>query len=209
MTRNWNDIKWIFEPDGSLIDIYVQDVTLRKWERLIDFLNTNYDLRFGEDDSNQINKEHVVKYLSDATGEIEAKTLKIYLEGINVHCYFFLSDQIEFDIDPKEINSLIDFESIEYFMISISKLLNSQVTLTGESTPEFPLLKVDFNKNINKILTIDEANKLRENKNSFLSQLSLLKTKLQMKFFPNAFKDRLLRSANEVYTSIGKDKNVW
>jgi len=94
-------------------------------------------------------------------------------------------------------------------MISISKLLNNQVTLTEESTPEFPLFKVDFNKKINKILTINEANNLRENKNSFLSKLSLLKTKFQLKFFPNSFKDRLLRSANEIYKSTGKDKNVW
>ena len=40
MTRIWDDIKWIFELDGSLRDIYVQDVTLSDWETLIDFLNT-------------------------------------------------------------------------------------------------------------------------------------------------------------------------
>ena len=60
MTRNWNDIKWIFEPDGSLRDIYVQDVTLSDWEELIDFLNLNYDIKFGEDEQNQIEKEQIV-----------------------------------------------------------------------------------------------------------------------------------------------------
>lgn len=175
MTRNWNDIKWIFEPDGSLRDIYIQDITLLDWEKLIDSLNLNYNLKYGEN-SNQIDKEYSVRYLMDKTGEIESKALRIDLNGIHVHCYFFLPDQIEFDIDPKEINSLQDFESIEKFMISVSKALNNQVTLTGENSPEFPLFKIDFFNKANKLLTEKEAFELSGNRNSILTQLSPLKT---------------------------------
>jgi hypothetical protein len=32
MNREWNDIKWIFEHDGSLRDIYIQDVSLSDWD---------------------------------------------------------------------------------------------------------------------------------------------------------------------------------
>ncbi len=53
-----SSIQWIFEPDGSLRDIYVQDVTLLDWEKLIDFFNLNYELKFGENDINQIDKEY-------------------------------------------------------------------------------------------------------------------------------------------------------
>lgn len=209
MIRNWNDIKWIFEPDGVLRDIYIQDITLLHWEKLIDFLNFNYDLKFGENDSNQIDKEYVINYLNDETGEMESKTLRINLNGINIHCYFFLPDQIEFDIDPKEINTINDFESIEKFMISISKTLNNQVTLTGENSPEFPLFKVDFDENINKVLTEKEAKELSSRQNSFFIKVASLKTRLMMRFFPKTFLNKVLKSANKPYRPIGKDNNVW
>lgn len=209
MTRNWNDIKWIFEPDGSLRDIYIQDVTLLDWEKLIDFLNTNYDIKFGEDNSKQIDKEYVIKYLKDETGEMESKALKIDFNGVNFNCYFFLPDQIEFDIDPKEIKTINDFESIEKFMVSISKTLKNQVTLTGENSPEFPLFKIDFEKDVNIVLTKKEATELSSKHYSTLSKLSALNTRLMMLFLPKTFKNKVLKSANEPYRPTRKDKNVW
>lgn len=209
MTRNWNDIKWIFEPDGSLRDIYVQDVTLPDWGKLIDFLNLNYDIKFGEDEKNQIDKEYVIKYLKDETGEIESKSLKIDFNGVNFRCHFFLPNQIEFDIDPKEIKAINDFESIEKFMVSISKTLKNQVTLTGENSPEFPLFKIDFEKDVNIVLTEKEATELSSKQNSALTELSAMKTRFMMRFFPKTFKNKLLKSANEPHRPTGKDKNVW
>lgn len=209
MTRNWNDIKWIFEPDGALRDIYVQDVTLSDWEKLIDFLNLNYDIKFGEDEKNQIDKDYVIKYLKDETGEMESKSLKIDFNGVNFHCYFFLPNQIEFDIDPRKIKTVSDFESIEKFMISISKMLKNQVTLTGENSPEFPLFKIDFEKYINIVLTEKEATELSNRQNSVLAELRAIKTKFMMRFFPKTFENKILKSANEPYRPTGKDKNVW
>ncbi|MBP8213442.1 MAG: hypothetical protein KAX53_06830 [Saprospiraceae bacterium] len=209
MTRNWNDIKWIFEQDGSLRDIYVQDVTISDWENLIDFLNLNYDIKFGENEKNQIDKEYVIQYLKDETGEMESKSLKIDFNGVNFHCYFFLSDQIEFDIDPREIKTIKDFESIEKFMVSISKTLRNQVTLTGENSPEFPLFKIDFENDVNIVLTEKEATELSSKQNSALTELSAMKTRFMMRFFPKTFESKILKSANEPYRPTGKDKNVW
>lgn len=207
MTRKWNDIQWIFEPDGSLRDIYVQDILLREWEKLINHLNANFKVTFS--DQEIIDKKYVLEYLQDTSGEMESKSLTIHLGQIKVNCYFFLSEQIEFDIDPKEVNSLSDFELIEKFMTSISETLQEQVTLTAEDSPEFPLVKVDTKKGINKILTEKEANELTGTNNSFSSHLTVLKTRLKMKFFPKQFEKRLLESANEEYRPTKKEKNVW
>ena len=207
MTRKWNDIQWIFEPDESLTDLYVQDISLREWEKLIDHLNANFKLSYS--DTDKIDKEYVLKYHRDRSGEMECKSLTIFLEQIKVNCFFFLTEQIEFDIDPKEVNSLSDFELIEKFMISVSETLQEQVTLTAESNPEFPLFKVDVKNKINKILTKKEAEELRGTNNSFSNQISLLRTKLKRKFFPQQFKSRLLESANQEYKPTGKEKNVW
>ena len=40
--QDWDDIKWIFELDGTLRDIYVQEVSIIDWENLIDLLNKRY-----------------------------------------------------------------------------------------------------------------------------------------------------------------------
>ena len=209
MTRDWNDIEWIFKLDGSLRDIYVQDVTLSDWEKLIDLLNLNYDIKFGEDEKKQIDKEYVTEYLKDETGEMESKSLKIDFNGVNFHCYFFLPDQIEFDIDPREIKTIKDFESIEKFMASVSKALKNQVTLTGENSPEFPLFKIDVEKDVNIVLTEKEATEISSRQNSALTGLSALKTRFMMRFFPQIFENKILKSANEQYRPTGKDKNVW
>ena len=140
---------------------------------------------------------------------MDSKSLKIIFNGINFHCYFFLSDQIEFDIDPKKINSIKDFESIEKFMESISRILKNQVTLTHENSPEFPLFKIDIETGVNKVLTEKEVEELLNKQHSILSELSGLKTKLMMRFLPKTFENKIINNANEQYRPTGKDKNVW
>lgn len=208
MKRNWNDIKWIFEPDGGLIDIYVQEVSLNEWEKIIDLINKKYKVNFG-DAREKIDKQYVIEYLRDEKGEIEYKIASIVLGTIKLNCHFFLEDQIEFDIDPAEINSIEDFILIESFMIDISKLINNQITLTSENNPEFPLAKIDVNRGINRILTEDEAMKYWKNQNSISKKFNLFKDKMKFKFFPKQFKEKILKSANEPYKSTRKNKNVW
>jgi len=209
MTKNWDDIKWIFRPNGSLRDIYIQDVTLLDWERLIDLLNSTYDLKFGEDAERVINKDQVIEYLKDETGEVEGKSLKIYSRGFTIHCHFFLAEQIEFDVDPKEIESMQDFEELEKFMTSISRALSHQVTLTEENMPELPLIKIDVEKGVYKILSQDELNKiLNRQKSTFYSLIGLF-TVFKMRFFPSLFRNKLLKSANELHRPTGKNKNIW
>jgi len=207
MIRKWNDIQWIFEPDGSLRDIYVQDISLREWEKLINHLNLNFNLTYS--DQGKIDRKYVLEYLQDKSGEMETKSLTIHLGQIKVNCHFFLSEQIEFDIDPKEVNSLSDFEQIERFMTSISETLKEQVTLTAENSPEFPLFKIDTKNGINKILTKNEAQKLSGGISSNTNQLTILKLKFKMKFFPKQFEKSLLDTANEEYRPTKKEKNVW
>jgi len=209
--NNWNNIKWIFEPDGSLRDIYVQEVSISDWGKIIDLLNENYDLKYHPSDKNenQIDKKSVIKYLADKTGEMDLRTVSVDLNGIIVNCHFFLPDQIEFDIDPKEITSTDDAEKVIEFMKSISELLQTQVTLTAENDIEFPLIKVDLVKGIEKALTEQEARKLYRKENKLTNKIGRLKTEIRMKLFPDKFKQKLLESANETYKSTEKSKNVW
>lgn len=213
MKRDWNDIKWIFESDGALRDIYVQEVSANDWGKIIDLINKNYEVYFGETgeskNNQKIDKKYVIEYLTDQSGEKVSKSASIVLDHIGLNCHFFLKDQIEFDIDPKEINSIEDFELIENFMMEISKTTHNQVTLTDENRPDFPLIKIDINKGINRILTEDDVKDYFGDPNSLTKKMELFKNKMEMKFFPNRFKDRIMKSAHEPYRSTKKDENVW
>ncbi|WP_010255020.1 hypothetical protein [Myroides injenensis] len=156
MNYNWDNINWIFKPDGSLRDIYIQDTSLNDWGKVIDILNSEYNLSYFSE--NKINKKEVLEYLQDETGEIECKTVSININNVNINCYFFSIEQIEFDIDPREVKSVLEFDTILSFMTTLSSKLKKQIILTGESEENFPLIKINVDENIFKIITEKETN---------------------------------------------------
>jgi hypothetical protein len=213
MKRNWDDIKWIFDMDGGIRDIYVQEVSISDWEKLIDLLNEKYSVKSvitGEErNQNQIDKEHVIKFLTDETGEMDSPFVSIDIGEIQINCHFFLTDQIEFDLNPEQINSIEDFEKVKKFMETVSQDLSNQVTLTGENSPEFPFVKIDKSNRISKVLTEAEVKTIYENSKTFKAKMTTLKTTFQMKFFPKKFKELVMKNANDPYKSTKKNRNVW
>lgn len=174
MKEKWEDHKWIFEPDGSLLDIYVQQINLATWMKLIEFLNKNYQLKFGflheNDVDTKIDKTYVKKMFLDDTGDIERKAASILLNDIKINCYFFLHDEIEFDIDPKEIRNQVHFEEIIEFMTSISKELEEQVILTAEGS-EYSLIKTNVKEGLLKISTKAELRQMHDKGSTLFSKM--------------------------------------
>ncbi|WJS96932.1 hypothetical protein NYQ10_10855 [Flavobacterium johnsoniae] len=164
MTNNWTDIKWIFEPEGSLRDIYIKNTSIDDWKILINYLNSSQIVKYGLTGENQIinpiDLEYVIEYLHDETGLMETKCASIIIDNIIINQHFFSINEIEFDIDPREITSFEDYKEILNFMNEISRILQKSVILTGENQMDFPLIEVDFSKNLIKALTQKEAEKL-------------------------------------------------
>ncbi|MCD0465799.1 hypothetical protein [Flavobacterium sp. ENC] len=150
MNLNWNDVNWIFKPEGSLRDIYIKNVTIEDWIIVIDHLNQNYSVRYGNDidnnKTNKIDKEYVLQYFSDETAGMEIKLASIFIDKIMINLHFFSDEEIEFDIDPKEINSNTDLEIIIGFMNDMSQILNKETILTGEGESDYPLIAVDYGR---------------------------------------------------------------
>jgi hypothetical protein len=210
--RNWKNIEWIFEKDGALRDIFVQNATISDWKNVVDLFNSEYKLTFGTYKDNltdRIDFSYVETMFADETGELEIKSATIDLSGIIVKCYFVLENQIEFDINPTEIKTELEFNKIMDFMESISTKLEKQITLCGENQPEFPLIKIDTKNGIKKVLTEKEAEKLWEKSDQSFSGFTKLKSKIIMKYFPKIFEKKIIESANSEYKSTPKEKNVW
>ncbi|MFT5676695.1 hypothetical protein [Shewanella sp. GutDb-MelDb] len=65
--------------------------------------------------------------------------LTIGLDGVTVNCHFFIPEEIELDIDPRDIDSEARAKVVFEFMSTVGKALNKQVILTPENTEEQPL----------------------------------------------------------------------
>jgi hypothetical protein len=91
---------------------------------------------------------------------MELKTVSIIIDSLIINTHFFTVDEIEFDIEPKEINSVANYEKVLNFMNEISRILNKQLILIGENQSEFPLVRVEFSKKLIKALTKKEVQKL-------------------------------------------------
>ncbi|QOW09873.1 hypothetical protein Q73A0000_05600 [Kaistella flava (ex Peng et al. 2021)] len=210
--RNWKNIEWIFEKDGALRDIYVQNATISDWQNVVDLLNSEYKLTFGvwgDNLTDKIDFEVVKIMFADETGELEIKSATIDLNGIIIKCYFFLENQIEFDINPAEIKTELEFNKISNFMKSISLKLEKQITLCGENQPEFPLIKIDTKNGVEKILSEKEAKNLWKKLDKNISLYAKLKSNIIMKYFPKLFERRILESGNKEYKSTPIEKNAW
>ncbi|WP_459926289.1 hypothetical protein [Flavobacterium covae] len=208
MNYNWENINWIFKPDGSLRDIYIQNTSIEDWGKLIDLLNSEYNLKYFSE--SKIDKDEVLKYLKDETGELECRTVSIEIENIKINCHFFLIEQIEFDIEPSEIKTKSDFEKVLSFMSLISSTLKKQITLTGENEANFPLVKINTEESIFKIITEKEIEKYYNKNNSKIkNSVNVLKFSFLMRFFPRFMKNRILRSANEPIKATKLNDNIW
>ena len=163
MEEQWEDHKWIFQPNGMLLDIYVQEVNLAVWMELIDFLNSNYQLQYGFLSENEtgdtIDKAYINKVFTDETGELDRKSVAIMLDSVQVNCYFFLQDEIEFDADPKEFKGQEQFKTIIDFMTAISGSLKREVIMTAEGAANYPLITI--NKE-NKLLKFTRQSELKQ-----------------------------------------------
>ncbi len=208
MNYNWDNINWIFKPDGSLRDIYIQETSLSDWDKLIDILNSEYDLKYFSE--NKIDKKEVFKYLQDKTGEIECKTVSISIKNVKINCHFFLIEQIEFDVEPSEIKSKSEFDSLLSFMATLSTKLKKQITLTGENEVTFPLIKINADENIFKIISKKEIDDYYQKNNSKIkSSISSMKFSFLMRFFSKLVEKKLLKSATEPIKATKLNENIW
>jgi hypothetical protein len=144
--EDWYIVKEeIYYSDGSWRDIYVPGTAQDDWLKWIDFINQNYSVSFYNGQTQQtetsIKKEVVIEYWERKTDFPNGTTIK--LGSILVKCHFFVIQEIENDIDPKEIETIEDHYNLVSYLINISKLLNKSVILTAENQRDLVYISVD------------------------------------------------------------------
>ncbi len=138
----WNNLKSHFEQDGSLRDIIVTSESRDSWELFFAALKSaEYSHAFTHDGN--------IATLPDSIDSIwklqntDPTLLSVQVGELLVNCHFFKSYEIEFDIDPKDINSETDFVVLLNFLSWLNKSIKSSVVLTHEGSREEVILSVE------------------------------------------------------------------
>jgi hypothetical protein len=136
---DWQVHRNLFTWDGSWRDLYVLNTDVQDWQRLLDhFRQQTYQLSF-KIDGTALPLPPTMEAIF-AVYDYASPFLCIRLDHIGVNCHFFCAEQIEFDIDPREINDAASFELLLNFMIDVGTTLSKEVRLTPENMQECVLL---------------------------------------------------------------------
>ncbi|MFC4323231.1 hypothetical protein [Litchfieldia salsa] len=131
----------VFYVDGSLRDIYVFNVSLSDWQKLFDWIRLSpWEVIFYKDGQVTLYKGTDVAKFFEEKESNGIHLMSININGVLVNCHFFSESEIEFDIDPKQVNSMSDANIVFEFMKKLSKMLGKESILTEENTPEYPLV---------------------------------------------------------------------
>jgi hypothetical protein len=130
------DCKEAFEWDGSLLDIYIHETTLHDWQSFIDWMrHSRYNFSFASGN----NLSSLPDNVQDVFNEQETSLLSISINEIMANCHFFGIEEIELNIDPREVVSEENFRDLMDFISSLGKTLSKQVKITPENMPNMPL----------------------------------------------------------------------
>lgn len=131
-----------FYVDGSLRDIYVLGTTLGDWQKLLAFLRASaYFVEFivtGEVRSLPESIEEVFALVHKHGGMV-----RVDEKNLALHCYFYTYDEMEFDLDPRAINSAQQLSRLLDFIRTIGNLLKKPVILTPENVSRVVLFRFD------------------------------------------------------------------
>jgi hypothetical protein len=129
---HWPRFQKPFEPDGALRDIIVGGTTLADWQRLVGALpGWGYRpgwLRTGRE---AVSPETVAAIFgSDASYE----PLRFHVGDSTVHLWFHSVDEMEFDLDPAEVQGDRSFAAVCVFLERVGQLLQKRVVLKWEGS---------------------------------------------------------------------------
>ena len=154
---NWTKLKEkIYYWDGSWRDLYILQTNLDDNLKWTNYVNENYRIEWfnglTQTDEQKIDYE-VIKEFWNGNRDL-CSTAKVFIDKIQINNHFFDIEEIENDIDPREINSIEDHEIVLKYMTDLSLLLDKPIILTPENDKEIVLMKVskdgiEYSDNIN------------------------------------------------------------
>lgn len=128
-----------FGWDGSLRDIYVAPASLDDWRTIYPLLRSQSDIEF----VTGAGVRDIPETLDGSFFADVRPTLRFRIGGVLVVFHFFTPDEIECDIDPREVTCQAQLDSLLAFVRQIGDLTHKQAVLTPENLREEPIISYD------------------------------------------------------------------
>ena len=136
---SWDKCKEDFQWDGSWRDIYISPASFDDWRAIYPFLRSQPGIEFSAEAGS-----------CDAPSTIDASffansrlTLRLRAGRILVVFHFFTPEEIECDIDPREVASQTDLNSLLEFLRQLGDLTRKRAIITPENLPDRPIISYD------------------------------------------------------------------
>jgi len=128
----WGAVQEEFAFDGSWRDIYVLNTDMLAWQRMLDGLRTaRYDLSYFRE-SKAAELPSCAEEPFPLEGECNRR-LSARFCGVLANCHFFTKDEIEFDIDPREVFGQSQLDGLFGFMRCLAESVGKDAILCPEN----------------------------------------------------------------------------
>ena len=137
----WETVRDEFAFDGSWRDIYIFGTTIADWQRTLDTIRSaGYRLAYFRDDqpTEMPSKAEDAFPLPDECDRM----LSVWFGDVLANCHFFTVEEIEFDIDPREVKGQQELNGLFVFMRCLAHATEREVVLTAEDRREIVIFRV-------------------------------------------------------------------
>ena len=135
MRPKFDTINALWSSDGSLRDLYVESMELRHW-RLFDIFVNQYKPEYSFNNNSEVFPGSEAAFANREGHHV----LSLMLGSVSINCHFFVPEQLELDISPREISGPIEHEAVLDFVEQLSETLELPVDLTPENSEAEPFM---------------------------------------------------------------------
>jgi hypothetical protein len=121
----------LWECDGSLRDVYIEGTDVSDWYALFEVVSRYpYTYTFDGSNTDLPDPQSIFKNRNGS----HLLTINVGRASINSH--FFIAEEIELDIDPRQVTDAATHELVMKFLAELSTRIGKDLSITAENSPE-------------------------------------------------------------------------
>jgi hypothetical protein len=133
---SWDEVAGDFEHDGALRDVYVFDATVEDWQAVWEAVLHRYTMRTCDGAPPPTDVRAVV-------GSDARPVVTLDPGGLSANCHFFNAGEIEFDLNPDQINSQATLDRLCEFLALVGTAAGKDAVVTMENMRGSVTLRYD------------------------------------------------------------------
>lgn len=130
----------LWERDGSLRDVYFFGSDLESWSKFIDYASSYRFTYQADGKATEFPGVREVFRMRDTS-----HCLSIWIGDACANCHFFLADEIELDLDPREVLGPQEHDALLAFVEGAANAVGLNGTITPEGSEDSPILWFEIN----------------------------------------------------------------